>query len=108
MVIAVRNGRTAVVTPGPALHGRFRFLASFTGGGHPYTLADGAPGLTLAGCPASPGWRRIPEIYGPGLTQFWEGYVTDVRGCIPLEVRSSPTSPPIRVTVAAGNGSCGS
>jgi hypothetical protein len=43
----------------------------------------------------------IPETYAPGLTMFWEGYVTDLRGCIPLEVRSRSASTPIRVTVAA-------
>ncbi len=107
MVIAVENGRTAVVRAAPELHGRFRFLASFHGGGQPYTLAEGAPGLTLAGCPPDPPGTRIPAIYAPGLTQFWEGYVTNLRGCIPLEVRSSSASKPIRVTVAAPYGGCG-
>ena len=32
----------------------------------------------------------------------------DLRGCIPVEVRASPASQPIRVTLAAGNGNCGS
>jgi DNA-directed RNA polymerase specialized sigma24 family protein len=108
MVIAVENGRTAVVSAAPGLDGRFRFLASFHGGDQPYTLAEGAPGLTLAGCPAGPAGTKIPEIYAPGLTMFWQGYVTDLRGCIPLEVRTSPASQPVRVTVAPGNGSCGS
>jgi hypothetical protein len=107
MVIAVENGHTAVVRAAPELHGRFRFLASFHGGGQPYTLAEGAPGLTLAGCPPDPPGTRIPANHAPGLTQFWEGYVTNLRGCIPLEVRSSPASKPIRVTVAAPYGGCG-
>jgi hypothetical protein len=108
MVIAVDNGRRAVVRAAPELHGRFRFLASFHGGGQPYTLAEGAPGLTLAGCPAGPAGTGIPANYAPGLTMFWEGYVTSLRGCIPLEVRSTPASRPIRVTVATTNGGCGS
>jgi hypothetical protein len=108
MVIAVENGRTAVVRAAPELGGRFRFLASFHGGGQPYTLAEGAPGLTLAGCPAGPAGTKIPEIYAPGLTMFWEGYVTDLRGCIPVEVRARPASQPIRVTLTTGNGGCGS
>jgi hypothetical protein len=108
MVIAVSNGRTAVVTAGPATRGRFRFLARFNSAGNPYTLAEGAPGLTLAGCPAGPAGTHIPESYAPGLTMFWEGYVTDLRGCIPLEVRTSRASRPIRVTVPADNGGCGS
>jgi hypothetical protein len=107
MIIAVDNGHTAVVTAAPELGGRFRFLASFNTDGRPYTLAEGAPGLTLAGCPAGPAGTRIPEIYAPGLTMFWEGFVTDLRGCIPLEVRSSPASQPVRVTVAEAKVGCG-
>jgi hypothetical protein len=101
MVIAIDNGHTAVVSAAPQIRGRFRFLAAFNADGRPYTLAEGAPGLTLSGCPRAPAGTRIPETYAPGLTMFWEGYVTDLRGCIPLEVRSRPASPPIRVTVAA-------
>jgi hypothetical protein len=108
MVIAVSNGRTAVVTDGAAAGGRFRFLASFNSQGNPYTLTEGAPGLTLVGCPAVPAGTNIPESDAPGLTMFWEGYVTDLRGCIPLEVRTSPASQPIRVTVAAADAGCGS
>jgi hypothetical protein len=37
---------------------------------------------------------------------FWEGYVTDLRGCIPLEVRTSAASQPIRVTISGAG--CGS
>jgi hypothetical protein len=105
MVIAISNGRTAVVTAARATSGRFRFLANFNSGQQPYTLAEGAPGLTLAGCPAG---TNIPESYAPGLTMFWEGFVTDLRGCIPLEVRTSPASQPIRITLAAAQGGCGS
>jgi hypothetical protein len=108
MVIAVENGHTAVVSAAPELGGRFRFLADFNSAGQPYTLAEGAPGLTLAGCAAGPPGTKIPEIYAPGLTLFWEGYVTDLRGCIPVQVRASAASQPIRVTLAAGRGNCGS
>jgi hypothetical protein len=107
MVIAISNGRTAVVTAAPSARGGFRFLASFHGDGSPYTLAEGSPRLALAGCPVGPAGTGIPESYAPGLTQFWQGYVSDLRGCIPLEVRTAPGSPPIRVTVVAGGG-CGS
>jgi hypothetical protein len=108
MVIAVSNGRRAVVTAAPATGGRFHFLANFHRDQRPYTLAEGAPGLTLAGCPATPAGTNIPAAYAAGLTMFWEGYVTDLKGCIPVEVRTSPSSQPIRVTLAAGNGGCGS
>jgi hypothetical protein len=107
MAVAVSNGRTAVVTAAPATAGRFRFLARFNTGGDPYTLAEGAPGLTLVGCPAGPAGTDIPASYAPGLTMFWEGYVTDLRGCIPLEVRPSPASQPIRVALPGANGGCG-
>jgi len=108
MAIAVRNGHTAVVTAAPSLGGRFRFLASFNSSGTPYTLSEGAPGLTLAGCPAGPLGHHVPAKYAPGLTMFWEGFVTDLRGCIPLDVRASPGSHPVRVTIAATDGGCGS
>ena len=101
MVIAVDNGRTAVVSAAPQIRGRFRFLAGFNASGRPYTLAQGAPSLTLAGCPPVPAGTGIPQAYAPGLTMFWEGYVTGLRGCIPLEVRSPSASTPIGVTVAA-------
>jgi hypothetical protein len=103
MAIAITNGKTAVVTAGPATAGRYRFLATFNNDGEPYTMAEGAPGLTLAGCPAG---TNIPASYAPGLTMFWEGYVTDLRGCIPLEVRTSAASQPIRVTISGAG--CGS
>jgi hypothetical protein len=108
MIIAVSNGRTAVVTAARALGGRFRFLAGVSAGQRS-TLAQGAPGLTLAGCPApGPQVARLPAIDAPGLTMFWEGYVTDLRGCISLQVRTSAASQPIRVTVAPAGGSCAS
>jgi len=106
MVIAIANGRTAVVTAAASTGGRYRFLAYFNDDGSPYTLAEGAPGLTLVGCPPGPAGTGIPASYAPGMTMFWEGYVTDLRGCIPLEVRTSPASQPIRVIVPALAGGC--
>jgi len=108
MVIAVRNGHTATVTDGPAAAKRFRFLAGFNGNQRTYTMAEGAPNLFLSGCPVSPVGSHIPESYAPGLTMFWQGYVTDLRGCVPLEVYGSLGAPPIRVTVPAGGATCGS
>lgn len=109
MVIAISNGRTAVVTAAPATRGRYRFLAQFNSEGIPYTLAEGAPGLTLVGCPVGPAGTDIPASYAPGLTLFWQGYVTDLRGCVPLEVRTSPAGKPVRVVLpAVPGGGCGS
>jgi hypothetical protein len=104
MAIGIENGRTAVIRVAPAAGGRFHFLARFSGGSAHYTLAQGAPGLTLQGCPRGPGTSGQPASYAPGLTLFWEGFVTDLRGCIPLEVRASPGSAPIRVTIVAAAG----
>jgi hypothetical protein len=107
-VIAVSNGRTAIVTDTPAAARRFRFLAGFTGS-DAYRKRVGAPGLTLVGCPPDPTGTNIPESYAPGLTMFWQGYVNDLGGCIPLEVRTPSARRPIRVTLgAATNGTCGS
>ena len=108
MIIAVRNGHTAVVTAAPSLGGRFRFLGAFNNSGTPYTLSEGAPSLTLAGCPASPIGHHVPASDAPGLTMFWEGFVTDLRGCIPLEVRDSSGRHQVRVTIAATDNGCGS
>ncbi len=58
-------------------------------------MAEGAASLTMSGCPASPVGTNIPESYAPGLTMFWQGYVTDLRGCVPLEVHASRAARPI-------------
>jgi hypothetical protein len=106
MIIAVSNARTAVVTASPGLGGRLRFLPNVSAGQRA-SLAEGAPGLTLAGCPAAaPGVARGPAAYAPWLTMFWQGYVTDLRGCLSLQVRTSPARPPVRVTVAPAGGNC--
>jgi hypothetical protein len=108
MVIAIRNGHTAVVTAAPSLGGRFRFLSVLNTNWTGVALSEGTPRITLAGCPAVQAGHRIPARYAPGLTMFWEGYVTDLRGCIPLDVRASPGSHPVRVTIAATDGGCSS
>lgn len=123
LVIAVANGHRAIVTDAPAAGSRFRFLASMSGstvaGGLPPPGGSqnlgpavphvGAPGVTLVGCPASPVGTGIPESYAAGLTLFWQGYVNEVGGCVPLEVRTAPGRQPIRVNLGATtNGKCGS
>ena len=107
-VIAVSNGRTAIVTDAPAAARRFRFLAGFTGSSA-YRMRVGAPGLTLVGCPPGLTGTDIPASYAPGLTMFWQGYVNNLGSCIPLEVRTPSAHHPIRVALgAATNGTCGS
>jgi hypothetical protein len=94
------------VTDPPAAAKRFRFLARFNGNGKRYTMAEGAPNLFLSGCPVSRAGTHIPQSYAPGLTLFWQGYVTDLRGCVPLQVYASSGARPIRVTVPAGRAAC--
>ena len=65
------------------------------------------PGSHPGRLPGQPRGDHVPAKYAPGLTMFWEGFVTDLRGCIPLDVRASPGSHPVRVTIAATDGGCG-
>ena len=90
-VIAVRNGTTVEITTPAADHSRFRFLTSRTGSGT-YALRDGVPGLTLVACPYQRIWPGIPEADAPGLTLFYLplGYVTNLTGCLPLEIATPP------------------
>jgi hypothetical protein len=92
VVLAVSNGTTVEITTPPADRSRFRFLTSETGSGT-YTLGDGVPGLTLVSCPRQPVAQGLPEGYAAGLTLFYLplGYVTDLGGCLPLEIATPPS-----------------
>ncbi len=91
-ILAVPNGTTVEITTPPADRSRFRFLTQQTSSGT-YTLRDGVPGLTLVGCPSYPVPPDMPEGYAAGLTLFYLplGYVTDLGGCLPLEVATPPS-----------------
>jgi hypothetical protein len=107
VVLAVRNGTTVEITTPPADRSRFRFLTSETSSGT-YTLDDGAPGLTLVGCPSQPAGQGIPAGYAAGLTLFYLplGYVTDLGSCLPLQI-ATPPSWRVRWTAhLAARGSC--
>ncbi len=105
MVIAVKNGQTAVVTAAPRVAARFRFLSGFNNS-DVYSLREGAPGLTLAGCPKQPADSGIPQSYAPGLTMFWQGYLTDLTGCVPLQVQARPGATPLPVLLRLAGGAC--
>jgi hypothetical protein len=92
VVVAVRNGTTVEITTPSADRSRFRFLVSETSSGT-YTLADGVPGLTLVSCPSQPVPQGLPAGYAAGLTLFYlpVGYVTDLVGCLPLEIATPPS-----------------
>ncbi len=92
VVLAVRNGTTVEITTPPADRSRLRFLTRETSSGT-YTLSDGVAGLTLVGCPSQPVGHNIPEGYAAGLTLFYlpVGYVTDLSGCLPLQIATPPS-----------------
>jgi hypothetical protein len=92
VVLAVRNGATVEITTPPADRSRFRFLTRETSSGS-YTLADGVPGLTLVSCPSQPVARGLPAADAAGLTLFYlpVGYVTDLGGCLSLQVATPPS-----------------
>jgi hypothetical protein len=104
-VIAVRSGSRAVITVAPAARQHFRFLAGFSDQDR-YSLASGWPGLTVVGCPPGPAGAGLPNSHAAGLTMFWQGYVSDLNGCLPLEVRKLPHGRPVRVTLFTGGHSC--
>jgi hypothetical protein len=91
-VLAVRNGTTVEITTPPADRSRFRFLTHRTKPGT-YTLRDGFAGLTVVACPWQRVWAGIPESDAPGLTLFYLplGYVTNLTGCLPLEIATPPS-----------------
>jgi hypothetical protein len=90
VVLAVRNGSTAEITA--AQPGRFRFITSKNASGS-YTLRDGVARITLVGCQSYLVPRGIPESYAAGLTLFYLplGYVTDMTGCLPMQIRTPPS-----------------
>jgi hypothetical protein len=90
VILAVRNGSTAEITT--AQPGRFRFITRNNRSGI-YGLRDGVAGITLAGCQSYKVPPGIPEAYAAGLTLFYLplGYVTDLTGCLPMQVRTPPS-----------------
>lgn len=90
VVLAVSNGSTVEITT--ARPGRLRFITSQHASGT-YTLRDGVGGITLAGCPSYQVQPGIPEAYAAGLTLFYlpVGYVTDLTGCLPMQIRTPPS-----------------
>ncbi len=96
VVLAVRNASTAEVTTSQP--GQFRFMTSKNASGT-YTLRDGVAGITLVGCKSYQVPDGIPEAYAAGLTLFYLplGYVTDMTGCLPMQIRT-PASWQVRWT----------
>ncbi len=105
VVLAVSNGSTAEITT--AQPGRFRFLTSAKASGI-YTLREGVAGITLVSCQSYRVPRGIPEGYAAGLTLFYLplGYVTDLTGCLPLQIRTPPSWRVGWVTEVPLHGAC--
>ena len=96
VILAIRNGSTAEITT--AQPGRFRFMTSRNASGI-YTLRDGVAGITLVGCQSYQVRHGIPEADAAGLTLFYLplGYVTDLSGCLLMQIRT-PLSWQVRWT----------
>ncbi len=102
--VNAKDGSVAWVRVIGAARHYFRFLygASNTGSGS-YTLRDGVPGVTFAGC--RPG-QTIRDFY-PGYTEFWGGFViAKVPACVSLGVWTTTARKPIKVTFAVGRIHC--
>ena len=58
-----------------------------------YTLRDGVAGITLIACQSYRVPPGTPEAYAAGLTLFSLplGYVTDLAGCLPMQIRTPPS-----------------
>jgi len=92
IILAVRNGSTVEITTAAPQRSRFRFLEHSAVSGQ-YTPRDGVGGLTLVACPWYPVGSRIPAAYAAGLTLFYLplGYITNLTGCVSLQVASPPS-----------------
>jgi hypothetical protein len=90
IILAVRNGTAEEITTPQS--GRFRFVTRHAAHGS-YTMRDGVAGVTLVGCASYPIPRGMPEAMAAGLTLFYLplGYVTDLTGCLPVQVRTPPS-----------------
>ena len=107
-VVAVKNGVTVEITTPAADWSRFRFLTSATRSGS-YTLRDGVRGLTLVACPSYPIAPDIPPGDAAGFTLFYLplGYVTDLTGCLPLQVAEPPSWHARWTAEVSRHGGCG-
>jgi hypothetical protein len=107
VVLAVRNGTTVEITTPSADRSRFRFLTRETRSGS-YRLSDGVPGLTLVSCPSQPVAHGLPEAYAAGLTLFYlpVGYVTNLSGCLPLQIATPPSWRMRWTALLPADGSC--
>ena len=105
--VAIRDNAKARVSVAGAARLYFRFLfgqSDFVDGvDGRYTIKDGESGVTFAGCPAD-----AADNSPPGYTVYG-GYflVSKPPRCVSLEVWTTGSDRPARVTFAAGRAVCG-
>jgi hypothetical protein len=105
--VAIRDNARARVSVADAARPYFRFLfgqSDFVNGVNGrYTLKDGEAGVTFAGCSAD-----AASNSPPGYT-LYGGYflVSKPPRCVSLEIWTSASDRPARITFAAGDAVCG-
>jgi hypothetical protein len=90
-ILAVSNGTTVEITTPPTDRSRFRFIQAKATKFD--WLRHGVPALTVVSCPSYQVLPGMPEGYAAGLTLLYLplGYVTDLTGCLPLQIASPPS-----------------
>jgi len=91
MIVEVTDGSTAVMKAAAVARPYFRFLDGF-GSNHGNPLPGGDVGFTFSSCPRG---HRGPN--GP-VTDFYLGFSIEAGRMVPVEVRTSSSTRPIRLT----------
>ncbi|MGD0603588.1 MAG: hypothetical protein ABSA53_08320 [Streptosporangiaceae bacterium] len=95
LIVMLQGQSTVSVTPTAAGEPYLRFLPDLSDNGQ-YTLREGHPSATFAGCPAG------SSIYGGGFTEFYVGVVVAGPRCISVQVRTQASRQPSRLTLRFG------
>jgi hypothetical protein len=98
LIVLVQDNATVSVEPTAPGQRYIRFLPS-VGSTDGYTMSDGLPTATFTGCSAQ------TALFGEGLTEYYIGVVVAGPRCITIDVRTSASQPPYRVTLPFGT--CG-
>jgi hypothetical protein len=96
LIVLVRDGTTAWVSPEGPQGQYFRFLPTVNGTDQ-YTLRDGTTDATFTSCAAK------AAMFGSGLTEYYIGVIVSGPRCIPVDVRTSATGKPVRASLRFGS-----
>jgi hypothetical protein len=96
LIVMLQGQTTASVTPTAAGLPYLRFLPDFNDTDQ-YTLREGHPGATFAGCPAG------SSSYGGGFTEFYVGVVVAGPRCISMDVQTPASRQPSHLTLQFGH-----